>query len=542
MLCCFAAPKLAQKEKSESVSTQLSAPPNPIRVESKLVMVPALVLDKKHLNKGLTEAEKRCEESEYNDFLRLRPTEPFLPRFCEELAVRNLTAKDIHIFLDGKEQEIKGVTTGSDWIKVRDTEGLHWEHSETPAGIWITRDITPAGVLTATGKSESLPISKARMVYHGYPLLYYLAFTPDNSGQSGCHRISVKVDRPHSDVLSRREYCPGQSPLDILTGSEFGNQMERELDSQNAGDIPVSLQSAVSYKGNGKALVQIALEFPWDALKYQWDKHWFMEGTIGTLGAVYKADGSVAAHFSDFACCSAYNTDFLQGSGGLDPDSAQGVITGLGLPSNLLSDFLTRYASLRLPTRYETQIELTPGEYSLQIVLSDGEKFGRAKAHLNIETYDGKGLAVSSIMLCKRFRDAHVAAVETSAANFAPQYLPMVSNGIQVTPAGDTDFKTGEPLVSYFEIYAPQAAREPTTRFQVHLRIVDAKNSKIVKDFPPVDVAPYIQQGGRTIPIARDVPIATLPKGEYRLEIQASDSGGQSTPWRAASFTITSKK
>jgi hypothetical protein len=497
------------------------------------------VLDKKHLNNGLTNTEKACEESEYTDFLRLKPTEPFLPRFCEELEVRNLTARDFHVFADGKTQETKGVTTQSDWITVRDTEGLHWEHSETPAGIWITRDRTPAGTLIARDKSKSRSNSSVRLAYHGYPFLYSIAFTPDNSGRAGCHRISVKVDRQHSDIFSRSEYCTGQSPYDILSGTEFGNQMERELNSQTPGDIPVSLQTSFSYKGNGKALVQIALEFPSDALKYQWDKHWFMEGTIGTLGAVYRADGSTAVRFSDFACCSAYNTDFLQGSGGMDRDSANGLITDLGLPSNLLSDFLGRYASLRLPTRYETQVELSPGEYNLRVVLSDGEEFGRAEAHLNIENYDGRGIALSSIMLCKRFRDSHVAAAEASAANFAPQYVPMVSNGIQVSPAGDTDFKTGEPLIPYFEIYAPHAAGEPATPIQVHLRIVDAKNSAIVKDFPLVDAAPYALPGNTTIPIAREVPISTLPKGEYRLEVQTTDSAGRTTPWRAANFTIT---
>src|SRR5579859_4269956 len=282
LLRCFASLTLAQTENSVPLSAQSSAPSAPIRVESKLVIVPALVLDKKHLNKGLTDAEKRCEDSEYIDFLKLKPTEPFIPRFCEELAVRNLTVRDFHVFVDGKLQEIKGLTTESDWTKVRDTEGLHWEHSETPAGIWNTRDITPAGILIAPERSEPPPsISKVRMVYHGYPFLYNIAFAPDNSRQPGCHKISVKVDRPHSDVLSRSEYCAGQSPHDILTGTEFGNRMEQELSSQTLGDISVRLQTGFIYNSNRDALVQISLEFPWDALKYEWNNHWFMVGTIG---------------------------------------------------------------------------------------------------------------------------------------------------------------------------------------------------------------------------------------------------------------------
>jgi len=539
LLRCFASLTLAQTENSVPLSAQSSAPSAPIRVESKLVIVPALVLDKKHLNKGLTDAEKRCEDSEYIDFLKLKPTEPFIPRFCEELAVRNLTASDFHLFADGKAQEIKGVTTGSNWILVRDTRGAHIEHSETPAAIWITRDMPPEGILIARDKSKSPSIPKPRMAYHSYSFLYNIAFTPDNSDQRGCHAISVKVDRPQSDVLSRSDYCAGQSPRDILIGTEFGKQMEHELALQATGDIPVRLQTGFSHRDNGKALVQISLEFPWDALKYRWDKHWFMQGTIGTLGAVYKADGSMLVRFSDFVCCSAYNTDFLQGTGGADREAfLHELPTDIG---SLVSARLSAEASRALATGYETQIELVPGEYDLRIVLSDGEKFGRAEAQLNIENYDGKGLALSSVMLCKRFRDAHVAAVEASAANFAPQYVPMVSKGIQVTPAGDTDFKTDEPLIPYFEIYAPHAAGEPTTRIQVHLRIVDAKNGAIVKESPAVDAATYMQPGSTTIPIAREVPISTLPEGEYRLEVQATDFAGRSTAWRSANFTIKEK-
>ena len=90
---------------------------------------------------------------------------------------------------------------------------------------------------------------------------------------------------------------------------------------------------------------------------------------------------------------------------------------------------------------------------SLRVVLSDGKNFGRAEVPLNIEKYDKKELALSSVMLCKRIRDAHAAAVESSAANFAPQYVPLVTKGIQVTPTGDTRFKQGEPLYGYFELY-----------------------------------------------------------------------------------------
>ncbi|MGE5325410.1 MAG: hypothetical protein ACM3NO_00100, partial [Deltaproteobacteria bacterium] len=143
-----------------------------------------------------------------------------------------------------------------------------------------------------------------------------------------------------------------------------------------------------------------------------------------------------------------------------------------------------------------------------------------------------------SVMLCKRYRDAHVAAVERAAANFAPQYVPMVSKGMEVTPAGDTTFGKDDPLIPYFEIYEPLLASQPDTKVEARIRILDAKTGEIVKDFPPIDAAPYENPGRTTIPVARQVPYEQLPKGAYRLEVQAADSAGRSSEVRSAEFTV----
>jgi hypothetical protein len=132
----------------------------------------------------------------------------------------------------------------------------------------------------------------------------------------------------------------------------------------------------------------------------------------------------------------------------------------------------------------------------------------------------------------------HVAAVEAAAANLAPQYVPLVSKGVRFTPAGDTDFKKGEPLIVYFQVYEPLLAAHPHPKVEAHVRILDAKTGKVVKTFHVVNAASYEQPGSTTISIARKIPFGQLPKGAYRLEVQATDSAGESTPWRTANFTV----
>jgi hypothetical protein len=483
-----------------------------------------VVYDKKRLAKGPNEAEEQCKQSEIDALVKLAPTEPYLPKVCEQLLVPGLTARDFHVLVDGKEQRIQGVTSERDWIHVRDNHGLHWEHWEAPAGIWSTADKQLHAKLRQAGDPGAFS--------------YNITFAPDKSDRAGCRKIKVKVDRPQSVVLARTEYCDGQSPSDILRGSKFGNLMEQQLASGEPGRIAVSLQTAFFYTGTDKARVRISLEFPQDSLNRWWESDWALHATIGTLGMVYNRDGGLATRFSDFGCCYGYRGPRLQGTAGLffgdlnhpSPDS------GLVNPFTLFLSFVERN---NLPTRYETQVELAPGEYDLQVVLSDGEKFGRAEKHLNIDKYDGKELALSSVMLCKRFRDARVAAVEAAAANLAPQYVPLVSKGIQVTPTGDTRFEPGEePLIAYFEIYEPLLARTGTAKVQFQMRVVEVRTGELKIATGLRSAESWIGPTNPVIPIAEEVKLGKLPKGAYRLKVQATDSAGRSTAWRTADFMV----
>ena len=528
LLCVFA--NFASAQSSDRTSGRSSTTIPQIRAESELVLVRVMVEDKKIWRNGPSEAGERCALAAKETLARLPATEPYIPNDCEGLFIRGLTAKDFHVLVDGTEQRIQTVTTASEGLRVRDNQGLHNDFSQDPVGKWST----------------SVGHIPHYIIEGDYGLLarnrYEISFTPDRSNAAGCHQIKVKVDHRNSIVNARDEFCASESPYDTLNGGTFGGQLEHSLTSGERGTIALSLQTAVYRAADRRGRVRIALEFPGDVLRRQWRQNWTLDATIGILGMVYRQDRTLASRFSDLACCTPYLTAFEFGLRGTSLAEVARSDEEFGAPPGVLSNELRRLEKGTLPTRYETHLDLPPGEYDLRIILGDGEKFGRAEAHLNIENYDGNGLALSSVMLCKRFRDAHVAAVEASAANFAPQYVPMVSKDIQVSPAGNTEFKSGEPLIPYFEIYAPHTPGEPPAQIQAHLRIVDAKNGTVVKDFPVVDVGPYIQPGSTTIPIAREVPIATLPEGQYRLEVQASDSASRTTPWRGSNFTIVAKE
>lgn len=157
---------------------------------------------------------------------------------------------------------------------------------------------------------------------------------------------------------------------------------------------------------------------------------------------------------------------------------------------------------------------------------------------LTIESYDGKQRALSSVALCKSLRSATVAAMEAAQANFAPQYVRLVSKDILYTPAGDASFAKGESLFAYFEVYEPQLTENPAAPVSVHLRILDSSSTQLKEDFAPIDAASYKRAGSSVLHIGRKVTINQLPTGNYRLEVQATTSMGRSTSWRSANFEV----
>jgi hypothetical protein len=492
--------------------------PFSIRVESNLVLVHAEVYDKDRMHE-YTNAFTRCRTANNIMFYQLSPSEPYFPKSCIEFAVKGLGANDFHVFEDGMEQKIESVRMERTTHQTaRDSIGFNNEWSYTPRGKWSTVDwYTPRRKLGL----ENLP--QPGVIWY----FYEIAYVPKIPEQGKCHQIRVTVDRPHAVVFASDQYCYIEHPAtDPLNGTKFGKQMENDLDSDKRGKIPLSLQASFFYIGTQTARVDVVLGFPWEDLRHEWI-HLDFRAAIGILGVVYGRHGNLAARFSDLACCASEDPEYLLST---NPDL-------YSYPDAY--DFRSRWDSAILPSRYETQIDLPTGEeYDFRVVLSDGRKFGRASTRLRIDSYDGKQLAISSVALCKRFRDAGAAAQEAAAANLAPRYVPLVSRGMQVTPSADTNFKRGEPLIAYYEVYEPLLSQQPTTAVQVHMRIVDAKTGVKKVDFPALDAAPYMRQGTTMIPIGDELMIGQLPKGNYRLEVQATDSAGRSTPWRTTSFTL----
>lgn len=547
---------LAQTEGLPAASQQTAALQTRLTVQTNLVLVPVFVYDPARMAQAPKE-EMPCARAMVVTFLKLAPTEPYLPKDCDVTEVQGLTAKDFHIFEDGAEQQIESFAAAAWRTVVRDNLGWHIQASDTPRGIWSLNELSR--------------LKKVPFVTTEYHILGYVP----RDEKAGCHSIRVEVSRPNLLVFARDEYCTGQSPSDPLLGTHRGKELERILASDKRGKIRLSLQTSSFHVGENRSRVDVCLRFPGNDLYRKWDPStWTLYARIGVMGVIRRADGTVAARFSDLLYPSYWPT-FDQGgakyiewekgaanlstaiprlvtpsTGGKVAVSDSGTGNGtlaLSFPK-VANEIAPDEAAIQtaldssdpfwLPTRYETQLDLPPGNYNLEVVLHDEWNFGRAQMPLTLEGYDGKQLELSSVALCKSLRSAAVAAKEAAQANFAPQYIPLVSKDISYMPVGDTSFAKGEPLFAYFEVYEPQLIENPQTTVSVHLRILESNTGTLKEDFVPFDALAYQQPGSSVLRVGRKIPIDQLPKGNYRIEVQATTPAGKSTAWQAATFAV----
>jgi hypothetical protein len=408
---------------------------------------------------------------------------------ADDLTVNDLTAGDFHLFEDDVEQRIQNVTL--EWTPggdVRDSVGIHVEVDGPGGGKWSSRD----------------RLDTTHVIVVNTPH-YLIAYSPPESPEGSCHQIRVTVVRPNVFVRARSEYCNTEhSAADPLKGTKLGQQMESDLASARVGKFNLTVVGVVSYTNTDAARVHIVLEFPAEPLKNAANNK--AEHAVGVLGMVYKKDGDLAARFSDRKSFEPPGTPYK-------------------------NEML-----VALPTRYETQLELPRGEYDLRTVLSDGTDFGVAQVPLSVNSYDEKQLALSEIAICGRLRQVS-RELKKDTAKPRGTYVPLVSNGLEITPTANSRFKRGATLGVYFEVYEPQLAGPPPTTVEAHLRIVDLRTG-VMKAVQPINTAPYVKVGSPIIPIGRQIEIKNLPKGSYRLEVQAADSRGKTTAWRAVNFTV----
>jgi len=250
-----------------------------IRVHSDEVLVPTVVFDKELY------AQLNTLKAHHRDSYSHMVTKN--SKLWDDIAVKYLTAKDFHLFEDGQEQKIQTVRLEPPGFRVvQDNLGKHPETIGTGGGIWAYPD-RPATDQTA---------------WLAWPQ-YVIAYVPPVSAAGSCHQIQVKVERAKLVVWTRSEYCNTPHPAtDPLNGTEFGKKLEAAARSAKDAKFDLAVHVASFTGSRTGARVYVSMSFPWQSLAHEF-RDGTLYATIGSLVQVYGKDGTLAARYSDFACC-----------------------------------------------------------------------------------------------------------------------------------------------------------------------------------------------------------------------------------------------
>jgi VWFA-related protein len=323
---------------------------------------------------------------------------------------------------------------------------------------------------------------------------YVLTYVAPEAKEGTCHSIKVKVDRKQTTVRSRTSYCTDK-PLDLLAGTTAGKDLEKRAAETQTGDIAAAIELPYFYAAPNLARVDVAMEIPADALKFE-NKKGKLHAELNFLGIAAGADGDVHARFSD-----ALRLDF-------DSQSQVENLKGKSL-------------------HYEKEFKIAPGKYNLTIAFSQGEtSFGKIQAPLEIDPWAGD-FGLSALALS---RETHPAA-DLGLAPSLESRTPLIAQGTQVVPSGSWQFAKSEAAFVYLEVYGPQAS---TAR--VRTRILDRKTREQKWDGGSVSL-PAASNGAKSVSAAARLPFDGLAAGNYELEVTAVDSAGKEIK-RTADFEI----
>ncbi len=331
---------------------------------------------------------------------------------------------------------------------------------------------------------------------------YLLAYAPAESREGSCHTLKVKVQGHGASVRARSGYC-NVKPKDVLAGKPIEKELETRA-TDSAATAAGSMETPFFYTAANEARVNLAMEIPTSTIDFDKVKGKY-HADVNVLGIAYRTDGSVASRFSDEISMDYEKEEWQKFT--------------------------------QSPMRYQNQFSIAPGQYKLDVVLSGGgQKFGKYEAPLVIEPYDGKTFSLSGVALSNQIR--RVSDSESNLdADLLADRLPMIVQGIELTPSGSNHFKKTEHVVLYAQIYDPRLADANPPTIGCGYVVIDQKTGKQVLSTGGIPVANFVRKGNPVIPLALKVPLDTFPPGEYRLEMQAGETGGSVSTVRTVTFT-----
>ena len=202
---------------------------------------------------------------------------------------------------------------------------------------------------------------------------------------------------------------------------------------------------------------------------------------------------------------------------------------GVQRGSSRLNAKVTMRAGPAGPAAYEvlSQITLKPGRYQLWLSAKTRGQTGSVYYDIDVPDFGVRPLSISGLALSSDPRPA------VSSSDPVKAFMP-------IAPTARREFSVTDKVTAFAKVY--QGGRDPLTQTTVTVKIIDAtgfprlnQSQLIAADRSPVGSNPLRPVGApsdvvsvdRSIDFRMDLPLRTLPAGEYLLTLEAATPRGQ---------------
>jgi hypothetical protein len=191
-----------------------------------------------------------------------------------------------------------------------------------------------------------------------------------------------------------------------------------------------------------------------------------------------------------------------------------------------------------------------PGTYDVYIAMKERlpekapkgavAKMGAIKTQVTVPDFWSGDLTTSNVIVADKVNE-----VKTMLSAEEARERPFVFGTQEVIPAPDMNFTKGEQLATFFQVYnaALDPAGKPNLLLEYNFYRKEGGAEKFFNKTAPQTVnasmlPPAFDPAKFPVPGGIEVPLASFPEGEYRLEIKVTDNVSKKVVTRDVNFTV----
>jgi VWFA-related protein len=334
---------------------------------------------------------------------------------------------------------------------------------------------------------------------HEMRTYYLLSYRSKNEDLDGKFRqIRVAVKGANLSVRARSGYYAIPAGYELLSPTEFQLTQEAAKLQPGAGKIPLYMRAGAFQYGKTGFRIPVAVEMPYTAIQFAAgnNKH---SAELEILGIVRDSNGTMVQRF------------------------------GNPMKMNLTD---AEYNSLKVGTIYVgDQVDLdSPGAYRVQVLVEDMSSKAVSSTEQTVYlARAASSMALSTVLL------AHGQQLY-KATDTSDKFLTV--QGLRITPSGACQFRSGENLIFYLDIYnagLDPAKKKPNLTVALKLLHDGQETSARLPSFEVTDNPDGVDS---SLTFCRFLRLTGLSPGDYTLVVDVKDAVGNQTASREAKFSI----